>query len=106
MSPHTHLERAADAQSYTDRLRSDLASLSDALSRLPATRAIDAVREQSRQLQGELATISARLATLGRSADPGKYILSETEHDVLGDASDHRDRMMEILHTGQRGPRQ
>lgn len=106
MSPETHLERAAEAHAYTDRLCGDLASLSDALSRYPATRSIDAVREEARGLQDELKTICARLATLGRSADPDKYILSETEHDVLDDASDYRELMMEILDTCQRMRRQ
>jgi hypothetical protein len=106
MSPETHLERAAEARSYTDRLRADLASLADALGRYPASRGLDALREQGRLIQGELETISARLASLGRSADPGKYCLSETEHDILADASDHRELMMEALHVCQRMRRQ
>ena len=106
MSPETHLERAAEAQHYADRLRADLGSLADALGRYPATRSIDAVREQARLIQDELKKIAARLASLGRSADPDKYMLSETEHDVLDDASDYRELMMEILHTCQRMRRQ
>jgi hypothetical protein len=106
MSPETHLERAAEALSYADRLRADLASLADALSGYPATPAIDVLRERSRRTQGELKTISARLASLGRSADPDKYVLSETEHDVLADASDHRELMMELLHACQQMRRQ
>lgn len=101
MSPQTHLERATEAATYTDRLRSDLASLADTLSGYAGTRGIDALREQGWQIQGMLKAISGRLSALGRSADPDKYCLSETEHEVLENASDHRSLMMEVLHTCQ-----
>jgi hypothetical protein len=102
MSPETHLERAAEAAVYADRLSSDLASLADALARYPRTPATDMLRERGRDLQAHLKAISARLSSLGQSADHGKYTLSEAEHDVLDDASELREQMMEVLHDTQR----
>jgi hypothetical protein len=106
MSPETHLERAADAASYIDRLCSDLASLSDSLGRLPATRMMDAMREHAREIHDHLKAISTRLSSLGHSADPGKYSLSEFEHNLLDDASDQREQMMDVLESHQRMRRQ
>lgn len=97
----SHLERAADAAAYADRLHADLARLSLELERHRGAADLESLRERSAASRRQLELIAARLHALRRQADAGRYPLSEAENLALETALDLRDRMQASLARNQ-----
>jgi len=106
--PSSHKDRAAEAASYADRLQADLVNLSGMLNDYRdrgGASGLEIMRERSIAIRRQLEAIAQRLDGLGRSADPGKYPLSDQEHAALDSACELRERMMDTLEQLQRGER-
>jgi hypothetical protein len=97
-----HLERAADAASYADRLQAELAQLSAELNHFRGASGLELLRDRSAVAQRQLDLISSRLGALGATADAGRYPLSDAEHIALEVACDLRERLIESLARYQR----
>lgn len=97
-----HIERAADAASYADRMQADLARLSGMLNHYRGASGLELLHARSDASQRDLEAISHRLDALGAKSESTRYQLSETEHGALDTARDLRDRMMESLARYQR----
>ena len=102
MSLPDHLMRAADAAICADRLRVDLLRLTGELDAYRGAGGLEFLRDRSLAAQRQMEMIAQRLDTLGRSADPGRYPLSEPEHTALDAARDLRERLAESLARYQR----
>jgi len=99
-APHSRQDRASEAASYADGLQGDLINLSGMLDHYRDGNGIvglETLREQSASSQQRLKAIAQRLDTLGGSADPGKYGLSDQEHATIDDARNLREHMMQTL---------
>jgi hypothetical protein len=107
--PHSHQDRAAEAASYADRLQADLVKLSGMLNHYRdegGRKGLEDLQRRSASMQGSLELLSQRLDGLGKSADPGKYPLSNDENADLDIARALREQMMDTLSLLQREERQ
>lgn len=102
MSHMDHMERAANAAAYADRLQADLARLAGMLNHFRGASGLELLHDRATASQRALETIARRINALGRASDSGRYPLSDTEHATFDAARDLRDRMMESLSRYQR----
>lgn len=105
MSHMDHMERAADAAAYADRLQADLARLAGVLNDYRGASGLELLDDRASASQRALEMIARRIDALGRQSDSARYPLSDTEHAALDTARDLRDRMMESLARYQRAGR-
>jgi hypothetical protein len=93
----THLARASDAASYAERLEADIGRAIGTLNKYRGSPDVEILRDRAHAARLRLEAICIRLNALGKSADPGRYPLSEAEHIALDAARALRRELIEAV---------